>query len=549
LRFQRLLLASAGLMVFAVAVVSGPTRAGAAASAGVLAPANGGSGGGVASADDRFVAFTSDASNLVPVDTAGISDVFVRDRLTGKTKLVSVSSSGTQGNEASYAEGISADGRFVLFESGASNLVPGDNNRHNDIFVHDRLTGKTQRVNVSSAGKQAKGRYSYEAMIGADGRFVLFDSGASNLVPGDTNGDFDAFVRNRLTGKTERVSVGSGDIQANGDSFVTAFSVDGRFAVFISFASNLVPGVTYGQDVYVRDRLNGTTELVSGSRNGTQANGGSSIFGAGISADGRFVAFASDASNLVAGDTNRQEDVFVRDRLSVTTELASVSSNGTQGNGGSGKYGVGISADGRYVVFQSDASNLVPDDTNGHTDIFVRDRLTGTTKRVSVSSSGMQGDGNSSSPTISADGRLVLFSSQASNLVPGETDDHVSNLFVHDMVTGTTTLVSSGLATKLSAGPGHFQRLPWPPRAGQTLRATLPIRVGKAQVTQARVFCPARLAGYKLAPSLRRFTDSKAECAWQIPANAAGKRLRASIAAWKRDHGTFSRKFTGRVAH
>jgi Tol biopolymer transport system component len=233
-----------------------------------------------------------------------------------------------------------------------------------------------------------------------------------------------------LTGKTERVSVGSGDIQANGDSFVTAFSVDGRFAVFISFASNLVPGVTYGQDVYVRDRLNGTTELVSGSRNGTQANGGSSIFGAGISADGRFVAFASDASNLVAGDTNRQEDVFVRDRLSVTTELASVSSNGTQGNGGSGKYGVGISADGRYVVFQSDASNLVPDDTNGHTDIFVRDRLTGTTKRVSVSSSGMQGDGNSSSPTISADGRLVLFSSQASNLVPGETDDHVSNLFV-----------------------------------------------------------------------------------------------------------------------
>jgi Tol biopolymer transport system component len=142
--------------------------------------------------------------------------------------------------------------------------------------------------------------------------------------------------------------------------------------------------------------------------------------------------------------------------------LASVSSNGTQGNGGSGKYGVGISADGRYVVFQSDASNLVPDDTNGHTDIFVRDRLTGTTKRVSVSSSGMQGDGNSSSPTISADGRLVLFSSQASNLVPGETDDHVSNLFVHDMVTGTTTLVSSGVAA--TRGPDPTRHAPDPRR-------------------------------------------------------------------------------------
>ena len=361
-------------------------------------------GGSAISADGRYVTFRSDATNLVPGDTNEATDIFVRDRQTGTTRRVSVSSGGAQGNAGSFIPALSADGRFVAFKSFATNLVPGDTNGMEDTFVHDRQTGTTRRVSVGAGGVQGNG-HSLNPAISADGRYVAFESDATNLVPGDTNEATDVFVRDRQTGTTRRVSVSSGGVQGNNTSFSQALSADGRFVAFRSDATNLVPGDTNGMgDVFVRDRQTGTTRRVSVSSGGAQGNNPS--FSQAISAGGRFVVFGSDATNLVPGDTNHAEDVFVHDRRTGTTRRVSAGAGGVQGNGENSPSG--ISAGGRFVVFWSLATNLVPGDTNNVRDIFVRDRQTGTTRRVSVSSGGAQGNEYSDYPAISADGRLVV---------------------------------------------------------------------------------------------------------------------------------------------
>jgi Tol biopolymer transport system component len=418
------LLMAAGL---GVALVAGPALAAAPTTERVSVSSSGtqakrGSMFPAISADGRYIAFSSKASNLVAGDTNGRPDVFVRDRTTGTTHRVNVSSSGTQANARSSFPAISADGRYIAFLSEASNLVAGDTNGLRDVFVRDRATGTTRRVNVSSSGTQANSR-SMSPAISADGRYVAFTSKARNLVAGDTNAAFDVFVRDRTTGTTHRVSVSSSGTQASGRSRsdFPAISADGRYIAFASTAHNLVAGDTNGKpDVFVRNRATGTTRRVSVSSSGAQANGWWSGFPA-ISADGRYVAFESNASNLVAGDTNGGSDVFVRDRTSRTTRRVSVSSSGTQANYGGGS--PAISADGRYIAFYSSASNLVAGDTNAAFDVFVRDRATGTTQRMNVSSSGTQGNAGSWSPEISADGRYVAFVSHASNLVAGDTND------------------------------------------------------------------------------------------------------------------------------
>jgi Tol biopolymer transport system component len=261
------------------------------------------------SADGRFVAFASRASNLVSGDTNGTWDVFVRDRLTGQTTRVSVASDGKEGNAFSFLPLISADGRFVAFTSEASNLVPGDTNHHWDVFVHDRLTGQTTMVSVASDGTPGNGA-SGGTSISGDGRFVAFSSSASNLAPGDTNGVIDVFVHDRLTGQTTRVSVASDGTQGNASNDGGVLSGDGRFVVFFSASSNLAPGDTNAaMDVFLHDRQTGQTTRVSVASDGAQGNADSS--GAAISADGRFVVFTSEASNLVPGDTNGTWDIFV----------------------------------------------------------------------------------------------------------------------------------------------------------------------------------------------------------------------------------------------
>src|SRR5204863_349490 len=221
---------------------------------------------------------------------------------------------------------------------------------------------------------------------------------------------------------TERVSVASdGTTEGNDASLGSALSADGRFVAFDSAATDLVAGDTNGvADVLVHDRQTGTTERVSvASGGGTQGNGNSGGFFSfpALSADGRLVAFQSDATNLVAGDTNGTTDVFVHDRQTGTTERVSVASGGTEGNGFSA--GLALSADGRFVAFHSTATNLVAGDTNGKTDVFVHDRQTGTTERVSVDSDGTQGNGPSAGAALSADGGLVAFHGTATNLVAG----------------------------------------------------------------------------------------------------------------------------------
>ncbi|MEG5162298.1 calcium-binding protein [Microcoleus sp. AT3-A2] len=373
---------------------------------------------------------------------------------------VSVDSAGNQGNRGPLgifsSASISPDGRFVAFESPASNLVPGDTNASEDVFVRDTLANTTTRVSVDSAGNQAN-EDSFDPSISADGRFVAFWSVATNLVPGDTNANSDIFVRDTLTNTTTRLSVDSEGNQADDQTYYgsinPSISADGQFVAFESKDSYLVPGDTNETyDIFVRDTLTNSTTRVSVDSAGNQGNNTSvdpltryddfrrsGSQNSSISSDGRFVAFQSYSSNLVPGDTNYSPDIFVRDTLTNTTTRVSVDSAGNQGNGES--YNPSISGDGRFVAFRSDASNLVPGDTNETYDIFVRDTLTNTTTRVSVDSAGNQANGDSSNASISANGRFVAFYSGASNFVSGDTNN-ASDIFVRDTLTNTTTRVS-----------------------------------------------------------------------------------------------------------
>ena len=421
------------------------------------------------SADGRYVAFSSAASNLVLGDTNEASDVFVSDRKAGTIERVSVTSDGAEANASSSSPAISADGRYVAFPSSASNLVPGDTNGMGDVFVHDRATGVTERISVPFDGTQAD-RSSSSPAISADGRYIAFSSAASNLVPGDTNETPDVFVRDRAAETTERASVASDGAEANARSSYPGISADGRYIAFLSLASNLVPGDTPvvdegdtngAADVFVRDRVSGATERVSVSSDGTQGSAQiSPSQPPAISADGRYVAFSSSSFNLIPGDTNGiVPDVLVHDRVTGATERVSVDSDGAETKVSSSDYPA-ISADGRYVAFSSRATNLVPGDSNGVGDVFVHDRVTGATERVSADSDGAQGNGASDYPAISADGRYVAFSSAASNLVPGDTNG-ASDVFGHDrgsplgvvgtpsvlMVPGEDRVSVSGLAT------------------------------------------------------------------------------------------------------
>jgi Ca2+-binding RTX toxin-like protein len=369
------------------------------------------------SADGRFVAFASSAANLVPGDTNNNEDIFVRDLSTNTTTRVSVDSAGNQGNSSSSYSSISGDGRFVAFSSGAN------------IFVRDLSTNTTTSVSVDSAGNPGNDSSSTPS-ISANGRFVAFGSNATNLVPGDTNNTRDIFVRDTIGNTTTRVSVNSAGNQGNsGSSSAPSISADGRFVAFTSDSNNLVPGDTNNRnDIFVRDLSTNTTARVSVGSAGNQGNDASRI--PYISADGRFVGFYSDASNLVPGDTNNTIDVFVRDLSTNTTTRASVGSAGNQANGAS--FDVSISSNGRFVAFRSGASNLVPGDTNNNDDIFVRDTIDNTTTRVSVSSTGDQATDSSFEVSISADGQRVAFSSRASNLVPGDTNSAL-DVFVADI--------------------------------------------------------------------------------------------------------------------
>lgn len=378
------------------------------------------------SGDGRVVAFDAEATNLVAGDDNGQVDVFAHDRVSGVTELVSVSGSGAQGNDASAWPSVDANGTLVAFHSAADNLVPDDANDALDVFVRDRLHGTTERISVSRNGRDTNGQ-SFFPEITPTGRWVAFVSDARNLVLGDTNHVTDAFVRDRLAGTTERVSLTDDGSEGNSSTTGVAISANGRWVAFSSFASNFVPGDDNGAfDVFLRDRVTGRTVLVSESTSGGPGDGPSA--GVTISDDGRSVAFYSDATDLVPGDTNATRDIFVRDVVTGTTERVSVGSDEREANSPSwfsvhgGSARPDSNADGRYVTFDSSADNLVPDDTNGEIDSFRRDRLAGTTERVSISDVEEQADGDSSDTAVDDSGLVVTFISLAPNLVRQDTN-------------------------------------------------------------------------------------------------------------------------------
>jgi Tol biopolymer transport system component len=378
------------------------------------------------SGNGKLVVFESGASNLVKNDTNGVSDIFVRNIATGKTSRVSVGGSNRQANGPSHsARGISYNGRYVVFESFATNLVKGDTNGTWDVFVRDRKARKTYRMSVSSTGKQGNSA-SADPVVSADGRYVAFESSASNLIANDANGAVtDVFVRDRKARTTKLVSLSSGGAHGNGSSSDPVISGSGRYIAFEAVASNLVAGDTNGAtDIFLRDMQARRTTRMSVKSAGGQGPSGS--YSAAITNDGRFVAFES-FSNLAGKDGNHAADVFLRDRVAGKTYRISKSSSGRVGNGYSSD--AAISQNGRYVAFESAATNFTPNDTNAHVDVFMRDRATGKTRCLSLTPKGHVGNAAASDPSLSDDGRVVTFEAEASNLVAGDTNGHTDAFY------------------------------------------------------------------------------------------------------------------------
>jgi len=462
--------------------------------------ANGASFGASLSADGSLVAFQSNASDLVPGDTNNFTDVFVRDRINATTTRVSVASNGAQANNTGMFPAISGDGRYVAFSSGATNLDPGATSGFGEVYVRDLTTGNTSRVSRTPTGGEPDSSSGGDAVsISRDGRYVAFTSSATNLVPGGTPGQSDfsprrVYVYDTKADKTVLVAVTSAGAPADGEQ--PSISADGRYVAF-SAVRALVPGDTNGVgDVYIRDRDadgNGifdeagagktSTTLVSVALDGTSAGNANStgrpLDGPlALSADGRQVAFASNASNLVADDTNSKTDVFVRDLRAGKTARVSVASDGSQGNDRSGGFatGLALSADGRRVAFASDASNLVAGDRNFKTDVFVHDRDAdgngtfdeagagkATTTLESVSTGGTQGDdasgggsGAIAGVSLTGDGTGLAFGSFATNLVAGDTNA-VSDVFFRRLAPPTQSTLT---VVKAGAGQGTVTSSP-----------------------------------------------------------------------------------------
>ena len=391
------------------------------------AQANGHSIAPAISGDGRFVAFYSDAPDLVAGDTNRVRDVFVHDRQTGETTRVSLGPDGAEANGDSFAPALSVDGRYVVFSSSASNLVPGDTNRADDIFLRDRVANTTIRISVGLGGAGPNGG-SYDPAISAGGTVVAYTSDATNLVSGDANGVRDVFVYDRAAGTTTLASVSTDGKQTDAPSATPALDADGRIVAFASFADNLIVGdENETSDVFVHDRRTGATTRVSVYNGGFEADGDS--FRPALSADGRLVAFESDSFNLAWYDPDEGFDIYVYDRQADVVSPASVDDAGNLGNDTS--MGPSISSDGRYVAYYTDATDLVPGDQNGASDVVLYDRQSGAATRLSVGNSGVEADGDSLRPAISSDGTLVAYESAATNLVSGDTN-RSTDIFVRD---------------------------------------------------------------------------------------------------------------------
>jgi hypothetical protein len=413
----------------------------------------------------RYVVFDSDGKRVITgtVDAESIRDVYLYDRTTGSIERISVGLNGARANIPDASAGcanpcgsqrptISADGRFIAFWSSADNLVPGDTNELADAFLYDRQTKTMTLVSKGWQGVQATGE-SRRPVVSRDGSVVVFESAASNLTQpcgllvcpgGDKNNADDVYLYNVADGSVTLVSAAANGSAANGNSNRPSLSANGRRIVFQSQATNLAGNDTNGTwDIYMRDLASGQTTLVSTGPAGQSDKASTSP---SMSASGRFVSFDSKATNFVNGDSGGDVDIYVKDLDTGGVEQVSVRTGGGQATGTNGSSTVGgdstISSDGRFVAFWSDVSTLVDGDTNSQScdnwrnkgilcaDVFIRDRVAGTTTRL-MSTNGVQGDGDAYSPALSMDGRLVAVDSDASSLDPSATPNTVQDIYVH----------------------------------------------------------------------------------------------------------------------
>ncbi|MCB2187323.1 MAG: VCBS repeat-containing protein [Deltaproteobacteria bacterium] len=376
-----------------------------------------------------------------------------------QTVRASVSGTGAEANGQSYRPRLSADGRYVFFTSAASNLVAGDTNAAWDVFRFDLRSHKISRASVTDVEAEANGA-SDMASPSDDGRYVAFDSTATNLVAGgDANGVRDIFIRDMTLGTTTRISYSEAGGDPNFLCHIPGLTGDGRFVAFYSLATNLIAGGTGGkQQAYSYDRVNPGNVLASSDSAGVEGDGDSYEFFTGptLTSDGRYTCLSSIATNLVADDTNGVWDVFVKDTQTGQTSRVSVAADGTEANGLSVE--ARMTPDGRYVTFYSSATNLLAGDTNAHMDIFVKDRLTGEVYRASQAADGTEPDRDCFYPDISADGNLVAFDSSATNLVTGDTNA-ANDVFIKNRSTGEVTRASVNNAYAEGDGASTFGRV------------------------------------------------------------------------------------------
>jgi Tol biopolymer transport system component len=418
------------------------------------------------SADGRFVAFTSTANNLTSIsDKNLLPDVFVRDLRRGTTTMVSVNKDGNAaGNKGSTSPSISDDGRYIAYYSDATNLVTTPvNPLASNVYVRDMVENRTILVSINRNRDRGGNQHSFAPTITPDGRYVVFASVAIDLVEGaDNNQAVDVFIRDLKAGVTKLVSVnragtGAGNqgssFHSSGGVIEPVLSDDGRFVAFPSFATNLVSIDDNNEqnDIFVRDMVEGVTRLVSVNLSGTGVGNDASELPK-ISGNGRFVIFNSESNNLAANDPLTQMDGFLRVLQTGTTTLITVDLSGASCGGGVNA----ISDDGRFVMFSTGSNNVVPNDTSHSRNIFVRDMLNGTVKMASVAKDGT-GGGNKDSvfSSMSADGRFIAFQSEANNLTdvdPTKFYDH--QIYLRDMQAETTTMLSlntSGILTGAEA--------------------------------------------------------------------------------------------------
>ena len=387
---------------------------------------NGHSRFAVQSDNGRFVAFSSAATNLVVGDTNGEYDVFVRDRANDTTTRVSVSSAAAEAvGGDSENPSINDDGNLIVFESEATNLVAGDTNSDKDIFMHNTDTGTSIRISTTTTGLETTDD-SRNAKISGDGEWIVFETDAS-LQPSDTNNVSDIYLYEIDTGTISRISENTNGTQSNGVSRNPSLSVDGRYIVFESAATTLISGDTNGvYDIFLYDRTLDTLERVNLTIGNTQSTGAS--YKPSVSDDGNRVLFESDATDLIGAfnDTNSSRDIFVRLRNIPSTARVSVNSAGVQSNGDSTN--ASISRDGANALFQSLATTLVDDDTNGVSDVFLRGIDAASTQRLSLNRSSLEGNGASYNVNLCATTRYATFHTEATNMDTFTDDNGVDDI-------------------------------------------------------------------------------------------------------------------------